>query len=979
MHERLIGAIRIERDASARRLARAAAPPRPPTDELIAEGGIAAGLGGGGREHGSRFAKSTTPRCCASAPAATARNGTRSSPSASRATGTLDEHELATLLEALKDSERFGELLERLQSEEAAGDASISARAAALVTLVQKLLEATVPPAEGAGRGCRASDGRRRRVAADTRHAARARPADAVPERGAGADCRGRLDRVKDETRRIVRGQRRSSRSAGRPNVSRRPSRPSSSTGATRSACSTLRRKRPPARPLGGRRASRSCGRSATDMLTSVLGRAVRLVRIRARTVGRTQAGDRRGARIRRSARAHRRLAGDHFRRRRQAARLSAAARPAEDRTRPDVVERDCGIVAAEVENGERWRATSQAALQLRRTRSCARRVRAGASCCGVQRNRRWTKLAPDRLARHLVVQLRKVEDDGVESDHAAVSYRRSADHQVARRSVADRGEHPRDPAPARPAVRIRRRRPRNGRAAEALAESGGPPHGNRRCCACSAAARHSATWPPCSETTTRRCSARPCARSSTWDRLRPSPSLQRALDAGASHDDPPGTDRASRRQDGRRCSAPSSRDRSRAVRSSSSTRRSWTRSGGSGGHPESVQTLRTALYRGEWWAPSSHGSAAADGRGGAASDRNPGRPRRPRRGRAEGNTRRPQCGAAAHANRRRSESDSTHERHAEGQSRRRAAASVRSGAARRAAVCALRTRSWHAASTRSREALALVARDGAVDRDRRSSAKSWSSATFPSRVAAESMGKLIRQLEDAGVERIVIDRGVQASELSQLVQTLGGSDAKDATKALGRLTHIRVGRLQVEKGADAPSGDIATYRRLYDDAVSVAETLWDSAKTEGKAGCRRRAEHCRQPGARGVAKPAGAARADRAEEVRQLHVHPHGERIDSHDGSGARSRHRWAAAARDGSGRADARHRQGQDTGRDPEQDRKADGRRIRHPAATHRRRRRDSAAHARDSGAGAGRRLRASSAPGRNRLSAGVITRRR
>ena len=97
---------------------------------------------------------------------------------------------------------------------------------------------------------------------------------------------------------------------------------------------------------------------------------------------------------------------------------------------------------------------------------------------------------------------------------------------------------------------------------------------------------------------------------------------------------------------------------------------------------------------------------------------------------------------------------------------------------------------------------------------------------------AAESMGKLIRQLEEAGIERIVIDRGVQASELSQLVQTLGG-DAKDATKALGRLTRPRRAPAG-EKGAEAPSGDIATYRRLYDDAVSVAETLWDSAKTEG-------------------------------------------------------------------------------------------------------------------------------------------------
>ena len=100
---------------------------------------------------------------------------------------------------------------------------------------------------------------------------------------------------------------------------------------------------------------------------------------------------------------------------------------------------------------------------------------------------------------------------------------------------------------------------------------------------------------------------------------------------------------------------------------------------------------------------------------------------------------------------------------------------------------------------------------------------------------AAESMGKLIRQLEEAGIERIVIDRGVQAAELSQLVQTLGGADAKEATRALGHLVHIRVGRLQLDKGGEVLAGDIATYRRLYDDAVNVAETLWDSAKSEGK------------------------------------------------------------------------------------------------------------------------------------------------
>ena len=98
---------------------------------------------------------------------------------------------------------------------------------------------------------------------------------------------------------------------------------------------------------------------------------------------------------------------------------------------------------------------------------------------------------------------------------------------------------------------------------------------------------------------------------------------------------------------------------------------------------------------------------------------------------------------------------------------------------------------------------------------------------------AAESMGKLLQQFESADIERIVIDRSVDRSELSQLVQTLGGSDAKEATRALSHLAHIRLGRLQVEKGADAPIGNMAS--QLYNDAVHVAETLWESAKTEGK------------------------------------------------------------------------------------------------------------------------------------------------
>jgi len=98
---------------------------------------------------------------------------------------------------------------------------------------------------------------------------------------------------------------------------------------------------------------------------------------------------------------------------------------------------------------------------------------------------------------------------------------------------------------------------------------------------------------------------------------------------------------------------------------------------------------------------------------------------------------------------------------------------------------------------------------------------------------AGENMGKLISQLQDAGIERIVIDRGVTPGELSELVQTIGGRDAREATKTLA-LKHIRVGRLQVEK-SEAKSIDMKDYRRLYNEAVSVAGRLWDSAQTEGQ------------------------------------------------------------------------------------------------------------------------------------------------
>ena len=99
---------------------------------------------------------------------------------------------------------------------------------------------------------------------------------------------------------------------------------------------------------------------------------------------------------------------------------------------------------------------------------------------------------------------------------------------------------------------------------------------------------------------------------------------------------------------------------------------------------------------------------------------------------------------------------------------------------------------------------------------------------------AAENMGELMRRLQQAGVERIAIDRGVETTELTQLISTLAAADP-NRVSALTGLKHIRVGRLQVEKRVEAPAGDMATIKRLYDDAVTVAGRLWETAQVEGK------------------------------------------------------------------------------------------------------------------------------------------------
>ena len=98
---------------------------------------------------------------------------------------------------------------------------------------------------------------------------------------------------------------------------------------------------------------------------------------------------------------------------------------------------------------------------------------------------------------------------------------------------------------------------------------------------------------------------------------------------------------------------------------------------------------------------------------------------------------------------------------------------------------------------------------------------------------AAETMGELMRRLQQAGIERIVLDEGVEPEEITELVQTVARAERGGAPVA-PRLQHIRVGKLQVEHRVEAV-GDMATFQRLYTDAVGIAERLWDSATSEGK------------------------------------------------------------------------------------------------------------------------------------------------
>lgn len=151
MHDRLIGALGLERAADVHDwhallllLAR-------PVEELMAEGGIGQAWTASGRGHvvirEIDYAEVLRERAGGEggrwdAIVAYCLDGSA---------GPLDESGLAALLDTLGNAKRFAEFLERLQSAATGGDVPMGARAAALLRLIEQLLQATAewPKAHG--------------------------------------------------------------------------------------------------------------------------------------------------------------------------------------------------------------------------------------------------------------------------------------------------------------------------------------------------------------------------------------------------------------------------------------------------------------------------------------------------------------------------------------------------------------------------------------------------------------------------------------------------------------------------------------------------------------------------------------------------------------------------------------------------------------------------------------------------------------
>ncbi len=114
--------------------------------------------------------------------------------------------------------------------------------------------------------------------------------------------------------------------------------------------------------------------------------------------------------------------------------------------------------------------------------------------------------------------------------------------------------------------------------------------------------------------------------------------------------------------------------------------------------------------------------------------------------------------------------------------------------------------------------------------------------ADTPLPKGAATLGDLTKRLDGAGIERITVDRDVTSQELSDFLTALAAlplrtsPDDSQTEPPIPTFPHIRVGRITEKGHGEGIQADMAAIRRLYNDAVSGAEGIWDAAASQGSA-----------------------------------------------------------------------------------------------------------------------------------------------
>jgi putative nucleotidyltransferase with HDIG domain len=108
--------------------------------------------------------------------------------------------------------------------------------------------------------------------------------------------------------------------------------------------------------------------------------------------------------------------------------------------------------------------------------------------------------------------------------------------------------------------------------------------------------------------------------------------------------------------------------------------------------------------------------------------------------------------------------------------------------------------------------------------------------ADTPMPKTSASMGELIKRLRDQRIERISFERGIAAADALSFMLAVAAMSGKAENDAQLNLPHIKVGRITAEeKRDDGVASDMAAIRRLYANAVQIAESVWDATLTEGQ------------------------------------------------------------------------------------------------------------------------------------------------